>query len=731
MNKTSIQLKNCYGIPSLTYEFDFTNHASYVIYAPNGVMKTSFAKTFKDLSEEKDSKDSIFPERQTERQILDEIGTPINPDNIFVISPYKQGYHSQRMSTLLVNHEIKKQYENIHAEIDEKKVALLKSLKNLSGIKKYDELEQTIAYDFTSQGKEFYRAILRMDAEVHDKEDSKFDGIQYGKIFNPKVVDFLSDFDFRGQLTEYITKYNSLLEASTFFKKGVFNHYNAATIAKNLKDNGFFRAQHAVYLNQNGATARKLVKDEAELIAIIQKEKDSIINNEDLRRVFDSIDKKLSTNQDLRDFREFLGQNPTILAELDNPNALRQNLWIRYCQQHVEQFDDLINTYKSGREQIEQIITQAKSEHTQWLDVIIEFNRRFSVPFELSVDNQDDVILRAEAPNIKFTFRDKQGAKVVNEDDLFAVLSNGELRALYLLNIIFDVEARKKNNIETLFVVDDIADSFDYKNKYAIIEYLKDITKEANIFKQIILTHNFDFYRTVCNRLNVDRACRLTTLRTNDCLTFIQEKYQNNPFLYWKNHFDKPDKATLLIASIPFVRNLAEYAGVGGHFLKLTSLLHMKADTLNITVGDLETIFKYILKDKANLSLPNTAKPVSQLLFETVDSIMASDIVTMQLEDKIVLAIAIRLKTEQYIIEAINDAPFVQGITSNATYKLVEKFKEKFPQKQDIIKLLDQVNLMTPENIHLNSFMYEPILDMSNHHLKDLYTNICSLFTNK
>ena len=97
---------------------------------------------------------------------------------------------------------------------------------------------------------------------------------------------------------------------------------------------------------------------------------------------------------------------------------------------HIEQFDELVNTYKLGKKQIEEIIGQAKSEHTQWLDVIEEFNRRFSVPFELSVDNQDDVILRAEAPNIKFTFRDRHEAKTVNEDDLFAVLSNGELRAL-------------------------------------------------------------------------------------------------------------------------------------------------------------------------------------------------------------------------------------------------------------------------------------------------------------
>ena len=44
---------------------------------------------------------------------------------------------------------------------------------------------------------------------------------------------------------------------------------------------------------------------------------------------------------------------------------------------HIEQFDELVNTYKLGKKQIEEIIGQAKSEHTQWLDVIEEFNRRF------------------------------------------------------------------------------------------------------------------------------------------------------------------------------------------------------------------------------------------------------------------------------------------------------------------------------------------------------------------
>ena len=74
--------------------------------------------------------------------------------------------------------------------------------------------------------------------------------------------------------------------------------------------------------------------------------------------------------------------------------------------------------------------------------------------------------------SLGFTFEDGPDTAPVEKDALMQVLSTGERKALYILNIIFEVEARKKANQETLFVFDDIADSFDYKNKYAIIQYL-------------------------------------------------------------------------------------------------------------------------------------------------------------------------------------------------------------------------------------------------------------------
>lgn len=62
MKKVSIDLKKCFGIDNLKYEFDFSNDNTYAIYARNGLMKTSFAKTFQKIQQGKKSEihDAIF-----------------------------------------------------------------------------------------------------------------------------------------------------------------------------------------------------------------------------------------------------------------------------------------------------------------------------------------------------------------------------------------------------------------------------------------------------------------------------------------------------------------------------------------------------------------------------------------------------------------------------------------------------------------------------------------------
>lgn len=55
------------------------------------------------------------------------------------------------------------------------------------------------------------------------------------------------------------------------------------------------------------------------------------------------------------------------------------------------------------------------------------------------------------------------------------------------------------------------------------------------------------------------------------------------------------------------------------------------------------------------------------------------------------------------------------------TPKLIDEYKKLYPLNEKETDLLEQINMMTVENIHINSFMYEPIIDMSDNHLKDIY----------
>jgi hypothetical protein len=716
MSIINIKLSNCYGIKKLEKDFDFSTENTFAIYAPNGVMKTSFAKTFKDVSANLTSKDLIFVERKTIREIKKDDGSELKPNEVFVIEPYNENFNSTKISTLLVNKDLKEQYDSIHLKIDEEKEKLLKELRKLSGLK--NQVEDEISRTFTSEDNRLFDSLGRVEKEVLDSTEPQYSDISYNQIFNDKVQTFLKTKDFKDKIEEYIKKYEELIDGSKYFKKGVFNHNNASTIADSLMKNGFFEAKHSIYLNAKDG--KNEIHTKADLEKIIDEEKNSIINNPDLVKVFEELDTKLKANQELRDFRDYLLNNLKILPELKNIESLRQKLWVSYFKSHKELYSSFVNEYQSAKTELDKIISQAKIEETKWLNVIEIFNKRFSVPFKLSVRNQDDVILKRDIPAISFIFKDQENEITVKKDDLLQALSNGEKRALYILNIIFEVEARKQDMQETLFIIDDIADSFDYKNKYAIIEYLKDISEVTN-FKQIVLTHNFDFFRTIQSRFVPYDNC-LMVEKTSEEIKIEKAEYIRNPFKYWMQHLDDDKK---LVASIPFVRNIIEYTNgeTGTDYAKLTSLLHIKSDTDTILKSDLQNIYNAVFPT-LSLTLSDANKKVVDFIFELADTCLTAT-ESINLENKILLSIAIRLRAEEFILSKVTDKSEVE---KNQTRKLFERFKVEFATtEQDTIKLLESVNLMTPENIHFNSFMYEPILDMSDEHLKTLYTSIKSL----
>jgi len=85
------------------------------------------------------------------------------------------------------------------------------------------------------------------------------------------------------------------------------------------------------------------------------------------------------------------------------------------------------------------------------------------------------------------------------------------------------------------------------------------------------------------------------------------------------------------------------------------------------------------------------------------------------------------MTAERFMVGKIKDKKFVDSILRNQTTELLNKFEQNFPTEGEAIKTLRNVLLMTPENIHLNSFAYEPIVDMSDEHLKKLYRAVMAL----
>lgn len=720
MEKLIVELENCYGISKLSYTFDFAKGKEFSVYSPNGVMKTSFAKTFSDYSLGIDSSDMVFPDRTTKRSIMFRSGSVIDPSSVFVIEPYSKDYKSERVSTLLVNAKLRAKYEEINRDIDEKKIVLLDKLRRSAGLR--TDIEPLISKAFTNFENGFFKAMLRIKTEVLSDDGDEFKDVVYKSLFSDKIEKLLSSADIQRAISDYISRYDELLEKSRYFRKGSFNHTNAETIAKNLGSQGFFKANHSV--NLVSGEERQEIKTLKELTAAIEQEKQIILTDPELTKRFDAIDSRISANVELRQFRDYLLNNQFLLPELGNIGALKEKIWLSYLRDSRDLYKSLVDAYEHGKADIESIIESAKNQATDWSRTIDIFNSRFSVPFVLKVGNQEQVILNQAAPVVKFEFNDRGATASVEEDDLLKVLSMGERRALYLLNIIFELEVRKKSGKETLLVIDDIADSFDYKNKYAIIEYLKD-NSDTGLFHQLILTHNYDFFRSVSGRLRIHKDNRLNVDRSERGVFLVEEVYQRNPFNTWKKKLVTNEQ--MLIASIPFIRNLAEYIGDRATFKKLTSLLHLKTDTRSILVSEYEDLIRKIITDVSPDKLPNPEKPVIDLVYSIAETIINDVSETIDLEKKICLSIAIRLKAEKHMIDEINDSAFVGNIKRNQTIKLFDEYRNRFSDRDVKLKVLDQVNLMTPENIHLNSFMYEPILDMSRQHLVGLYRKVDAL----
>lgn len=271
MKKLDITLRNCHGIRELETIVDFNGRRAVSIYAPNGTMKTSFARTFLDLSKANGSADNVFPDRAAERKIVDEQGREVASGNVVVILSYDEDLGpTEATSTLLVNPALRKEYETLQRDLLAARDELASALKTQAATRQ--DVLTSVSATFTKQSDAFFLALTRIEEEMGAQTDAPFAGVPYDVIFNGKVLPLLKTDDFKSALTEYVTRLNQLLDDSRFFSRESFNYYNAATVTKSLGDNGFFAANHKLLLEGTDGDPVEIA-DAVELERLVSDEK--------------------------------------------------------------------------------------------------------------------------------------------------------------------------------------------------------------------------------------------------------------------------------------------------------------------------------------------------------------------------------------------------------------------------------------------------------------------------
>ncbi|WP_062790780.1 hypothetical protein [Aquitalea pelogenes] len=220
MKKIRINFKNCYGITNLEHEFSFgeglSGDKTIAVYAPNGLMKTSFTKTFEKLSKSEQPEEERYKRKSTYDVYIDDL--PIKPESIYVLkSEIDIQEDSAGLTDILVNPQHKKRYDELLIDIEKQKSKLLSLIQKNTGIQKKD-VERTILNDVKINT--FQNCIeFLLDHELSNNVKD----LTYSILFDAKAADVLKTPEFISSANDFNKCYQELFTKSgTIYKKRYF-----------------------------------------------------------------------------------------------------------------------------------------------------------------------------------------------------------------------------------------------------------------------------------------------------------------------------------------------------------------------------------------------------------------------------------------------------------------------------------------------------------------------------
>ena len=652
MEKLDISISNCFGIGELNHIFDLSMDNTIMIYAPNGTMKTSLARTFLCLEDNHNAADLIDDTKESSYSFsLD--GEKLESTQVYV-------------------------YKTEDNQIEP------------NGIFNLEE-DNVKSFVSSPQEEKLFKSILEPIDSILKNINKRFNEFSCGKIdFHEEV---LKIYKYEGILAKFDSIYNAIIESKSF---------------DSSKCN-FFGVYYNELFDKHGTSAK-----------YIKSHYNELINKTSHRKSV-----KVGGQGRWDRLCEIVDSNSYIRSKIGDLESLRKEYLLYFIKSENAIASEFYSLYEMKRGELLDIISIVNKDTPLWDRVISIFNSRFHVPYHLQIENKAEALLNQDFLRIKYHYS-KEGRSIEykSKEHFLNFVSTGEKRAYYLLVNLFEIEKRKTSEKEQIIVIDDIVESFDYKNKYAVVEYLAEL-KQCKNFILIILTHNFDFYRTIHSRLGVKNAF-IASKGDNGVITLENGKYVKDVL---KNELIRNVHITkYMIALIPFVRNIVEYTkGVSSsEYKSLTSYLHMFKETKSLTLSDLYTIISSNILVEHNKRGDVCGNYYEKLEREAHNVLISED--DISITNKLLLSISIRLKAEEFVRKTLPEQCVKRLENSDKyTFLLFDEYKRTFPQDIKGCSVLTKVLMMTSENIHLNNFMFEPIIDLSLGYLKELHRDVTKL----
>ena len=146
MSTLKVELENCYGIKKLECDFDFSDSNTYAIYASNGVMKSSFSRTFDDISAKRNPQEERFNRKAS--YSLKFNNKQLSSGDIYVLkSELDLNQENPSMTNILINPKFKTDYDKLISDIEKSKSQAFIELNKKSKVKK-TEIEAKLLEDF-------------------------------------------------------------------------------------------------------------------------------------------------------------------------------------------------------------------------------------------------------------------------------------------------------------------------------------------------------------------------------------------------------------------------------------------------------------------------------------------------------------------------------------------------------------------------------------------------------